>query len=114
MRTKKDKLIKKRTHKSNYIIVLIRDTYAKLKFMHERIKQLSPEDLKNASPSNPYQMLSNWLTDNLTFGTLSTITINALIGWQGWYNIGLIIGLSLCRHLVPEIIKLISESVKGK
>jgi len=111
---KKETFIKKVNNKFTYIIVLIRGIYAKIKCMHENIKQVTPEKLKSAEPSNPYEMLRNWLTDMFTFGILSTIAINGIFGWQGWYNIGLIIGISLSRHVIPEIIKLISDAIKGK
>jgi len=97
----------------NYIIVLIRGIANKIKTLHERIKQINPSSLKDTMPSDPYSMLICWLIDNLTFGILSTIAINAFIGWQGTYNIGLVIGISISRQVIPEAITKISESIKG-
>lgn len=93
------------------IVVLVRGIYAKILNVHENIKQLKVEDLKDTTPDSPYDLLQSWLIDNFTFGVLFAIGWNCLIGWQGWFNLALVPGIAIARHIIPDAIKQIRKAI---
>lgn len=108
------RLINKLSYVYSSICSIIFTPWNKIKHIHELLKQMSPDDLLKAEPSNPYELLQSWLIDTMSFGLLTTFVINLFFGYLGSYNLVLVPGIGIGKYLVIETINEISNAVTGK
>ncbi len=86
-----------------------------IKAFHEKLKGSSVEELdEKESKDTPYSLCYHWLIEIMQYGAVATIVINIILGWLGYWNIGLIFAIGLLRWLWLDIVRETSNSIKGK
>ena len=85
-----------------------------IKTLHERIKIIDISDLQGPIEGNPYSLCFHWLIEVIQYGTLATILVNFIIGWQGWNNFAFIFGIGIGRWLWLDIVEETSKAIKRK
>ncbi len=88
----------------------------KLKSFHERIKQVKESDLAKSPDRNPYEQLTDWLLDTITFGFLCLITYHAIMAHRldpspNWITSLLVL---FGTGVLPTIISTLRSAIKGE
>jgi hypothetical protein len=90
----------------------IRIPFAKLKTMHDIIKQTDVDDIKVGS-RNPYQALVDWFVEILQYGSIITFVYINIMIIDGWMKVVLFpISFGMIRWLWLDIVKNTNEAIK--
>lgn len=84
-----------------------------IRTLHENLKQVNVLDQQQVTFLNPYHVFSDWLFDVIVNGLLLAIAVNIFITWQGWYNLILIPSLGILRYTIIDLIRDITNAMKG-
>jgi hypothetical protein len=86
---------------------LVNYPFRRLKTFHQNILSIDDKVLEKASQNslNPYRKFFVWLLDIIEYGLLISIPYNAIMGWQGWYNLAWIPAFGVIRYLLFDTIE---------
>jgi len=86
-----------------------------IKTWHQRILQITEEDLENLHPRrNPYQMFLDWLLEVVIYGTLSTFVLYVIFKLHGIARFtALSFAIGVLRWLVLDIIGDIKNKISN-
>jgi len=58
-------------------------------------------------------VFQDWLLDLTQYGILTTIVLNIFVGWLGWANLYVWVGVGLARWLALDVLSSIVSIMKG-
>ena len=83
---------------------------SRINWFHELCKQ-PLNSVDSPGIDTPYQIVSRWFLDIVSYGFIITFIWNGWFGWQGWNNIMLLFGNGFAMWMVKEFIKTVKEGI---
>lgn len=99
---------------ANYLKHKAQSIIANLKTVHERLKQVDVNRLRDDLPMNPYQALGQWALDYIVvLGSLWTVSAMVVFRFRfGWWTPLMPIGFGVMVYVTEETIQRFASAIK--